>query len=154
VDARFQSVGDAACSASINLLRYRRCLRLPNRELRGCSLSPYGQYPVVNLARSRRHPDPWRFQSVIQSQPISGLPVSAACSIRHMIPLFLRVRRFSSNSKVSFQRSFGRLGDRCGSIFDRRHSAKRCVMTALVIVPSPGLDLGSSVGDGQKPVCV
>ena len=55
---------------------------------------------------------------------------------------------------MSFRRSFGRFDGRGSSIFDRRHPAKECVRAALVIVPSPGLDLGSGVGDGQEPVCV
>lgn len=41
-------------------------------------------------------------------------------------------------------------GGRGSSTFDRRHSAKRCVRAALVIVPSAGLDLGSGVGDPAR----
>ena len=51
---------------------------------------------------------------------------------------------------MSFRRSFGRLG----IILDRRHSAKQCVMTALIIVLSPRLDHGASVGQPQEPADV
>jgi hypothetical protein len=60
---------------------------------------------------------------------------------------------FSPNLKVSFLCSFGRFDGRGSSIFDRRHPAKRCVGTPLVIVPPPGLDLGAGVGRGQEPMC-
>ena len=47
---------------------------------------------------------------------------------------------------MSIRRSFGRLSDRSGSIFDRCHPAKRCVRPPLIIVLPPGFDLGASIG--------
>ena len=55
---------------------------------------------------------------------------------------------------VSFRRSFGRDLGRGSSIFDRGQPAKRGVRTALVIVPPPGIDLGSGVFQRQEPVRV